>query len=54
LTKAVGKTQEFNFSLIHAVENDVTGPNALEVPGQQTIKLEMAQWDLQFGWAWKF
>ena len=53
LTKAVGQTQEFNFSLIHAVKNDVSGPNAFD-PQSQTIKLEMSQWDLQFGWAWMF
>ena len=54
LTREVGKTQEFNFSLIHALDNDVTGPNVLEAPGQQTVKLEMSQWDIQAGWAWKF
>jgi long-chain fatty acid transport protein len=52
LSRAVGQNQELNFSLVHALDNDVTGPNAFDPA--QTIKLEMSQWDLQFGWAWIF
>jgi long-chain fatty acid transport protein len=53
LTRAVGQNQEFNFAVIHALKNDVSGPNTFD-PQAQTIKLEMSQWDFQFGWAWKF
>ena len=52
LTKAVGKTQEFNFAVMHAVEESVKGPNAFDPA--QTIEIEMSQWDFQFGWAWMF
>jgi len=52
LTRAVGQSQEFNFAIIHALKNDVKGPNTFDPA--QTIELEMSQWDLQFGWAWKF
>lgn len=54
LTKEVGKTQEFNFSFMYGLNQDVTGPNPFEAPDQQTIKIEMTQIDLQAGWAWKF
>jgi long-chain fatty acid transport protein len=46
--------QEFNFAAMYAPGNDVSGPNPMEAPGQQTIKLEMSQLDFQAGWAWKY
>ena len=52
LTKEVGKTQEFNFSFMYALNESVTGPNAFDPA--QTIEIEMSQIDLQAGWAWKF
>jgi len=58
LTKDVGKTQEFNFSLMYAPNESVKGPNAFDPPNAggtgQTIEIEMSQIDLQVGWAWKF
>jgi long-chain fatty acid transport protein len=52
LTKAVGKTQEFNLSVMHALNESVKGPNAFDPA--QTIEIEMSQWDIQAGWAWMF
>jgi len=52
LTKEIGTNQEFNFAFTYALNNSVTGPNAMD-PSQK-IKLEMKQYDVQAGWAWKF
>jgi long-chain fatty acid transport protein len=43
-----------NVSLMHAPAVSVRGPNPLEVPGQQTIEIEMNQWDLEIGYSWGF
>lgn len=54
-TKAMGgDNQELNFALTHAFSKSISGPNPLEVPGQQTIELKMNQWDIAIGYAWKF
>ena len=44
----------FNFGAMYSPSNNVTGPNPLEVPGQQTIEIEMYQWELTAGWTWTF
>ncbi|MGB5707443.1 MAG: outer membrane protein transport protein, partial [Arenicellales bacterium] len=54
LTKEVGKTQEFNFSLMYAPNEKVTGTNPTLAPAVQQITIEMSQIDIQAGWAWKF
>lgn len=53
LTKAVGRGKTVSMALTRAFSNTVTGPNLLEVPGGQQIGLEMNQWDLQIGYAFK-
>jgi long-chain fatty acid transport protein len=40
-------------ALSHAIANDVSGPHAMEVPGQQTIKIDMKQWDIEIGFTLK-
>jgi hypothetical protein len=37
-----------------AFSNTVSGPNPLEVPGQQTIELKMDQWQIAASYSWKF
>jgi len=54
VTKKIGDHQEFKFALMHAFTHSVSGPNPLEAPGQQTIKLTMDQWEFSLGYAWKF
>jgi long-chain fatty acid transport protein len=54
MTRKMDNNQEFNFAAMYAPGNDVSGPNPMEAPGQQTIKLEMSQLDFQAGWAWKY
>jgi len=51
-TRAIGDKQELKFALMYAFENDVTGTNPLD-PGEK-IKLTMNQWEISFGYAWKF
>lgn len=53
LTRQMAKDQEFNFAFMYAPSSDVSGANPLEAPGQQTIQLEMSQYELQVGWSWK-
>ncbi|HEC18409.1 MAG TPA: hypothetical protein ENI97_03615 [Gammaproteobacteria bacterium] len=53
-TKEVGTDNEFNFSAMYAPNASVKGPNPMEAPGQQSIELEMTQWELEGSWAVKF
>ncbi|HEB75323.1 MAG TPA: hypothetical protein ENJ04_03125 [Nitrospirae bacterium] len=53
-TKAFGEGRELSCSLVRAFSNSVRGANPMEVPGQQEIELEMSQWELSVGYAWKF
>ena len=53
-TKTMGEGREFNFALMHAPSVSISGPNPLEAPGQQTIGLEMDQWDIEVGFSWGF
>jgi len=48
------KKGELNLSLMHAPSVSVKGDNPLEVPGLQTIEIEMNQWDLEIGYSWGF
>jgi long-chain fatty acid transport protein len=50
-TKALVRGGNFNFSVMYAPSNKVTGANPLEVPGQQTIELEMHEWELELGYS---
>jgi long-chain fatty acid transport protein len=53
-TYTFANESELDFSLMYAFDNSVTGPNPLEVPGQQTIELSMNQWEVGLGYSWKF
>jgi long-chain fatty acid transport protein len=48
-SKAFG-TQEISFAVMRAFSNSVRGANPLEAPNQQTIDLEMDQWEFEIGW----
>ncbi len=43
--------REMNISFMYAPNGEVEGTNILEAPGQQKIKLEMTQWQLEFGYS---
>jgi len=49
VTRAITDKQDFNVAVTRAFSNSVTGPNPLEVPGQQTITLKMEQWQIALG-----
>ena len=51
VTKQLSNTQEITVALMFAPASDVSGANVFEAPGQQTIKLEMSQWQLEIGYA---
>ena len=40
---------EWNVAVVRALSEKVSGPNPLEVPGQQRIELRMDQWEVAFG-----
>ena len=51
-TRELGASKAFSMSLMHAPSVSVSGPSPLEIPGRQTIELEMEQLDLEFGFSW--
>jgi long-chain fatty acid transport protein len=53
-TYTFANASEFDFSLTYAFNEDETGSNPLEIPGQQSIKLAMDQWEVGLGYSWKF
>lgn len=44
----------FNFAVMYALDNTVTGSNPLEAPGAQTIELKMNEWEMEIGYSMKF
>jgi long-chain fatty acid transport protein len=48
-SKTLPGGRDLHFALTRAFSNEVTGPNPLEAPGQQDIKLRMDQWDVEVG-----
>jgi long-chain fatty acid transport protein len=49
VSKDVGMDKELSLVVTRAFSNSVSGPNPLEVPGQQTIEIEMDQWEFGIG-----
>lgn len=52
-SKTFGPNQ-FHMSLMYALENTVSGQNPMEAPGAQTIELTMDEWELEFGYSYRF
>ncbi|MHB8581343.1 MAG: hypothetical protein ACYDA4_15980 [Ignavibacteriaceae bacterium] len=50
-SKKLNSSNELSLSLMFAPAESVTGANPLEAPGQQTIKLNMTQWQLEIGYS---
>ena len=56
-TMKVGANQEFNLAGMYAPSNSVKGQNPVDAGaagGGTQIEIEMSQWDIQAGWAWKY
>jgi long-chain fatty acid transport protein len=54
LTKAVGKGREFSLAIMRALQKHIDGPNPLEVPGFQSIRLQMNQWEFDISYSFGF
>ena len=54
VTRAISKTQDLSFSLMHAFSKTVSGPNPMEVPSLQELRIKMNQWEATVGYTWKF
>ena len=52
-TMKVGDNQEFNLAGMYAPSNSVKGNNPID-GGSTQIEIQMSQWDIQAGWAWKY
>ena len=52
-TLRVGDNQEFNIAGLYVPSNSVKGDNPMD-GGQTQIEIEMSQWEVQAGWAWKY
>ena len=57
MTMKLSGNQEFTISGMYAPSKSVKGPNPAdggEAFGGTDIEIEMSQWDIQAGWAWKY
>jgi long-chain fatty acid transport protein len=56
-TMNIGANQEFNLAGMYAPSSSVKGQNPVDAgaaSGGTQIEIEMTQWELQAGWAWKY
>jgi long-chain fatty acid transport protein len=53
MTMKMPGNQEFNISAMYAPSESVKGANPFD-GGATQIEIEMSQWDIQAGWAWKY
>jgi long-chain fatty acid transport protein len=53
-SRELGKGKAFHVSVMRALNGEVAGPNPLEAPGAQQIKLSMSQWEFEAGYSVKF
>ncbi len=54
MTWKIGERHAINFGAMYSPASSVQGPNPLELDDQQTIELEMSQWEATMGWSWTF
>jgi long-chain fatty acid transport protein len=53
MTMRIGGDQEFNIAGMYAPKSTVKGANPFD-GGATSIEIEMSQWEVQAGWAWKY
>lgn len=51
---ALNPGSTLSLSVARALSHSITGPNAMEAPGAQTITLRMDQWDVELGYSHTF
>jgi long-chain fatty acid transport protein len=54
VTRVVKKGQAINLAIVRAISSSVSGPNNLEAPNQQSIELQMDQWELDVSYSFGF
>jgi long-chain fatty acid transport protein len=54
MTWQIGDNHAINFAGMYSPPSSVKGPNPMELPDQQTIELEMSQWEATLGWTSTF
>ncbi|VAW55366.1 putative facilitator of salicylate uptake [hydrothermal vent metagenome] len=52
-TMKIGSNQEFNLSAMMALEESVKGDNPVD-GGSTQVEIQMSQYEIQAGWAWKY
>ena len=50
-SKLLRDTQEISLAITRALSKKLAGANPLEVPGLQSIRLQMDQWDFELSWS---
>lgn len=53
MTRKMSGNQELNLAAMYAPSESVKGANPID-GGQSQIEIEMSQWEIQAGWAWKY
>jgi len=51
-TRKSGQNNEWSFAVMYSPSSDVTGTNPFDP--SQTITIEMYQWEVEFGYSWRF
>jgi len=57
MTMKLSGNQEFNLAAMYAPNTSVKGQNPVDAAaasGGTQVEIEMSQWDIQAGWAWKY
>jgi len=54
LSRALGERQALHFAVTRAIPKSFAGGNNLEVPGAQSIELQMDQWELDLSFSFGF
>ncbi len=48
-SRKLASGQEINLSVMYVPAKTTSGPNTMEIPGQQEIELKMSQWEIELG-----
>ena len=51
ITRKINKSNELSVAFMYAPSNSVSGTNVFEAPNQQTIEIEMSQFQIEVGYA---
>ncbi|MEO9964153.1 MAG: outer membrane protein transport protein [Reichenbachiella sp.] len=51
VSKILGNDREISFAMMHGFSNTISGSNRFEAPDQQSIELNMNQWEFELGFS---